>query len=545
MRIALAQINPTVGDLSGNHRRIAEFIVRARDRGAEAVVLPELAMIGYPPRDLLLKPRFIEANVAAVRELAGVCRGITALVGFAEPHDAGAGPHLHNAVAVLRDGQVQTTCAKTLLPTYDVFDESRYFEPNDTDTMIELSGRRVGISICEDLWNDRRFISNPHYHRDPIGHLAAEGAELFLNASASPFETGKHGLRERLFGAQASRHGLPLVFVNQVGGNDELIFDGASGVFDAGGRVVARAKAFEEDLLIVDPFAPGEPPADYPDDLDALRRALVLGMRDYVAKCGFRDVVLGLSGGIDSSLVAALAVEALGGGHVHGVAMPSRYSSAHSLDDAAGLAEALGIDYRVIGIETAYAAMLETMAPHFAGREPDVAEENLQARLRGMILMGLSNKLGWLVLATGNKSEMAVGYCTLYGDMAGGLAAIGDVPKTTVYALGRHVNEQAGRDVIPPGVFSKPPSAELRPDQTDQDSLPPYDQLDKILRRYVEESRTADQIVADGFDAATVRRVVRLVDTNEYKRKQAAPVLKVTGRAFGIGRRMPIAARIQ
>ncbi|GJQ27542.1 MAG: NAD+ synthase [Phycisphaerae bacterium] len=549
MRLALAQINPLVGDVTGNATKIEQFAAQAGRAGADLVVFPELTLCGYPPRDLLLKPRFVEDVLRTTSALAERLRdGPAMLVGTLQPSEKPVGRRLHNALALLQGGRVAATFHKSLLPTYDVFDEHRYFEPAQRPGVYDLpvQGRdvRIGVTICEDLWNDKRFFDRPLYERNPLDDLVGAGATLIVNSSASPFIAGKQAFREKLLGSQAAAIGRPIAIVNQIGGNDELIFDGASAYFDATGRLVARAKAFDEDLLIVETDPPAAARIEpYPDDLDSIRQALVLGTRDYVRKCGFTDVVLGLSGGIDSALTAAIAVEALSPARVHGVAMPSRFSSDHSLDDARALAANLGIDYRVIPIEPMHAAIETHLAPHFDGRPPDTTEENMQARLRGNILMSLSNKFGWLLLTTGNKSELAVGYCTLYGDMCGGLAVISDVPKTVVYQLSRAINARAGREIIPARSITKPPSAELRPDQHDQQSLPPYDDLDAILHHYVEQEESADQIIARGFDAAVVRDVVRKVDMNEYKRKQAATGLKVTSRAFGVGRRMPIAAR--
>ena len=546
MKVALAQINPTIGDISGNTEKIIVRLREAEDAGADLIVFPELSVIGYPPKDFLLKPSFVAANAEAVRRIAEHCQDIAALVGFAELNADSQGRRLRNSAAYCADGQVACVRQKSLLPTYDVFDEQRYFEPGPEVATIQHAGRRIGVSICEDLWNDEQLVGRRIYARDPVGLLAVSGAELMINMSASPFWAEKHEFRLRLFGGQARRHGLPLLYVNQVGGNDELIFDGASSAFDDRGQVIAQAKAFEEDLLLVDPFA--EKPSRieaYPQGIAAMHDALVLGTRDYVHKCGFKTVLLGLSGGIDSAVTAAVAVAALGPEHVVGVAMPSRYSSDHSRSDAQILADNLGISCKTIPIEPMHAAYEANLRPHFEGRPPDISEENIQARIRGGLLMALSNKFGWLLLTTGNKSELAVGYCTLYGDMCGGLAVIGDVPKTAVYRLAEYINQRAGREVIPRGTFTKPPSAELRPDQTDQDSLPPYEVLDAILEDYINEEKSAEEIIAAGFDPDVVRRVIRLVDFSEYKRKQAALGLKVTSRAFGSGRRIPIAARLR
>jgi NAD+ synthase (glutamine-hydrolysing) len=545
MKIALAQINPTVGDIAGNALRIIDFITRARDAHADLVVFPELSIVGYPPKDLLLKPSFVDDNLAALDAIASHARGIDVIVGYADRNPRPVGRPLHNAVALCRDGAVASRHFKTLLPTYDVFDESRYFEPGDLtqrNQIVDIRGVKVGISICEDLWNDERFISRRLYHQNPIADLDAAGAEILINCSASPYVLDKHDFRLKLFGSQAQRFQNPLIYVNQVGGNDELIFDGASVVFDEAGRVVAQAKAFEEDLLVVDIAAKGSARIEkVPSGFESMYRALLIGLRDYVDKCGFKSVVLGLSGGIDSALVATLAAHALGPARVTGVAMPSRFSSDHSVEDAKRLASNLGIDFHIVPISAPHDAYEQLLTPQWKGKAPDITEENLQARVRGAILMAFSNKFGHLLLTTGNKSEVAVGYCTLYGDMCGGLAVISDVPKTDVWALSRWINQHHGREIIPTRSIDKVPSAELRPNQTDQDSLPAYELLDQIIERYVEDEQSAAQIIAAGFDPATVTRVIRLIDRSEYKRRQAAPGLKVTSRAFGFGRRMPIA----
>ncbi len=544
MKIALGQINPVVGDIAGNSGKIIEWSTRAREQGAELILFPELAVIGYPPKDLLLKPQFVRANEAAVADIASRVRGIDVLVGYAARNETGHGRALYNAAALLRDGSVVGTSHKSLLPTYDVFDESRYFEPAGEPSVMSSRGRRLGVTICEDLWNDESFIGRRLYSEDPIGQLAKAGSDLLVNASASPFEIDKQEFREGLFGGQVGRYGVPLAFCNQVGGNDELIFDGASCVFDASGRVIARAKAFAEDLLIVDLAEPSASRVEpYPEKIERLFLALTLGTHDYVSKCGFAEVVVGLSGGIDSAVTAVVAASALGAGAVHGVAMPSRYTSSSSTRSAEQLASRLGIWFDVIEIEPLHRTFERQLSTHFAGREPGLAEENIQARIRGTLLMALSNKFGWLTLATGNKSELSTGYCTLYGDMVGGLAVLGDVPKTMVYALAEHVNRGGACEVIPQETIQRAPTAELRPDQHDQQSLPPYDVLDSVLHRYVEQDQSIDQMVAAGIDRAVVEQVVGMVDSTEYKRKQAAPVLKVTGRAFGSGRRLPIAAR--
>jgi NAD+ synthase (glutamine-hydrolysing) len=557
MRIALAQINPTVGDIAGNTRLILQFVERAKAASAELVVFPELSVTGYPPKDLLLKSQFVEDNLSAVELIAQQVRGIDVVVGYVERNTDPVGRSLHNAVAHLRDGQIASRHFKTLLPTYDVFDESRYFEPGPvtaTGNLFKIDGVTIGQSICEDLWNDEKMILRRLYHQNPIADLNAAGAEILVNASASPFVVNKHEFRLKLFAEQVRRFGKPLVYVNQVGGNDELVFDGNSVVLDASGSVIAQAKDFEEDLLVVNlsrnrdaglrPVGHG-PEACVTNVTESIYKALLLGLKDYVRKCGFKSVVLGLSGGIDSALTAALAVDALGKDKVVGVAMPSRFSSEHSVNDARELAKNLGIEFHVIPIKAVHDAYELTLETAFAGLAADVTEENIQARIRGALLMAFSNKFNHLLLTTGNKSELAVGYCTLYGDMCGGLNVIGDVPKTTVYALSNFLNENAGREVIPRSTITKPPSAELRPNQVDQDSLPPYEILDAILHQYVEEEKGATEIIDMGFDRDVVLRVIKLIDRSEYKRRQAAPGLKVTSRAFGFGRRMPIAQRYE
>lgn len=549
MRIALAQINPTIGDIPGNVRKIVDFTLQAKAQGAEVVVFPELAVCGYPPKDLLLKPQFIDDNLRALQLIAKRGIGIDVIVGYADRNANPVGRPLHNAVALLREGQIFSRHFKTLLPTYDVFDESRYFEPGpdvQDANLIQVGGTLVGVSICEDLWNDERLIDRRLYHQNPLANLFTRGSQLMINASASPFVVDKHKFRLELFSSQVKQFKQPLVYVNQVGGNDELVFDGNSVVFDATGNVIAQAKEFEEDLLVVDvPAKSTNRIETHSTGVASIYKALVLGLRDYVRKCGFKSIVLGLSGGIDSALTAKLAVDALGKENVVGVAMPSRYSSDHSVSDAEVLAKNLDITFHNVPIKLIHDAAEGTLADLFKGTEPGLAEENMQARARGNVLMAISNKFNHLLLTTGNKSEIAVGYCTLYGDMCGGLAVISDVPKTTVYEMCEWINAHEGRDVIPRNTINKAPSAELRPNQTDQDSLPPYPILDAILHRYVELEESAPQIVAQGFDATTVLRIIKLIDRSEYKRRQAAPGLKVTSRAFGFGRRMPIAQNYQ
>lgn len=548
MRIGLAQINPIVGDIEGNTAKILEYIARAEAEASGIVVFPELAVFGYPPKDLVLRKDIVRQNFEAMQRIAAACTQVTAIVGYAHPDPSGEGKGVLNAAGVCRNGRLESWYAKMLLPMYDVFDEARYFNTGQEARLVDFSedGRsvRAGITICEDLWNNQQFEGRQVYGIDPVDVTARAGANLLINLSASPYRAGVEPRREQLFSTQMREHRIPLVYVNQVGGNDDLIFDGASMVMDANGTVIARAKAFEEDLLIVDlSDSTGNRMEPQPDFLDGIRKALVLGTRDYVTKCGFQEVVLGLSGGIDSAVTAALAVEALGPGCVHGVAMPSRFSSPHSLEDARSLARTLGVDFRTIPLENAHRSMEATLSESFAGRSADVTEENMQSRIRGGILMALSNKFGWMLLTTGNKSELAVGYCTLYGDMCGGLAMLSDVPKTTVYELAWRINETAGCDMIPRRTIERAPTAELRENQTDQDVLPPYEMLDEILELYVEQDRSPDEIAAMGFERTMVERIARMVRTSEHKRKQSPVGLKVTSRAFGTGRRFPIAAK--
>jgi NAD+ synthase (glutamine-hydrolysing) len=557
LRIALAQIDTTVGDLDGNVERIVRSLDEAEAAGADLAAFPELAVTGYPPEDLLLKPAFVEDNLEALAAVAARSRRTVGLVGFVDRDDG----VLYNALAVVAGGEVRGVYHKRRLPNYAVFDEHRYFAPGDEPLRLyRIAGVPVGVSVCEDAWAPG----------GPIVHQAESGAALVVNVNASPYHAGKVRSRERMLAARADEACCTIAYVNQVGGQDELVFDGASLVVDPEGGIVARGGQYREQLLVTDldvepaPLRAAErlpvvelgdrvpagdaPPVTPPlvDPLDPLSEvygALVLGTRDYCRKNGFTDVVLGLSGGVDSSLVAAVACDALGPERVHGVLMPSRYSSGHSVGDAERLADNLGIDRRTIVIEPAFGAFLDLLAPSFEGRAEDTTEENLQPRIRGTLLMALSNKFGWLVLTTGNKSEMAVGYATLYGDMAGGFAVIKDVPKTLVFALCRDRNARAGREVIPESVITKPPSAELRADQLDTDSLPPYDVLDPILTAYVEHDRTAGDLIEAGHDPDLVRRIVRLVDLSEYKRRQAPPGVRVTTKAFGKDRRLPITHR--
>jgi len=547
MRVAVAQLNLVVGDISGNEAAIAVAYRRGVEAGAELVVFPELALTGYPPRDLLHRSAFLRANREALERLAGMTGATGMLVGFVDVNPVRPGRPLFNSAALMQHGRVVAVRHKTLLPTYDVFDEDRYFEPAESNLPVEFNGRRIGITLCEDVWNDGDLWPERRYRPDPAGALAAAGAEIIFNLSASPWHLGKEQTRHQLLSRLARRIGRPVVYCNLVGGNDELVFDGQSVAMDSNGRLLMQAEPFAADFRVIDTSVEGgmEPRGYVAEEL--LCRALVLGTRDYLHKCGFRSAVLGLSGGIDSAVVACVAVEALGREQVRGLSLPSQYSSQGSLDDARELAERLGIGYDVVPIQPPFMAVKGQLREVFEGKTEDVTEENIQARLRGVLLMAMSNKFGSLLLTTGNKSELAVGYCTLYGDMCGGLAVISDVPKTWVYRLARWINDRAvaggGLGPIPESTLVKPPSAELRPDQKDQDSLPAYEILDAILDAYVVEQVSPAEIVERGFDAADVRRVVRLIDGAEYKRRQAAPGLKVTTKAFGVGRRVPVAQR--
>ncbi len=541
MKIALAQINNTVGDLAGNEKKILDAYQRAVAAGAELVVFPELATTGYPPRDLLLRPRLVGENLVVLDRLAAASGEVGMIVGYVGRNEKRPGREVTNSVALLHQGKIVATRTKTLLPTYDVFDEDRYFEPATENAPVKFKNTTIGLTICEDVWNDEDFWDERRYRRNPAAELASAGARILFNSSASPWHLGKNDARHKMLSQLATKTRCPVVYCNLVGGNDELIFDGGSMVFDSQGRPLAEGKRFEEDLLVLDLETSKPIKAQEPADEEQVFRALTLGLRDYLEKCGFKSAVLGLSGGIDSAVTACIAVEALGKERVHGISLPSQFSSTGSLDDARVLAQNLGIRYDVVAIQPPFLAAKAQLKDVFAGRAEDVAEENIQARLRGVILMAMSNKFGSLLLTTGNKSEVAVGYCTLYGDMCGGLAVIADVPKTMVYRVAKWINRE--REIIPESTITKPPSAELRPDQKDQDSLPPYDVLDRILEEYVVQLKTPAEIIAGGVTEADVRRVVRLIDFSEYKRRQAAPGLKVTSKAFGVGRRIPIAQR--
>lgn len=539
MKIGIAQINPVVGDFPGNVKRILAGYRECLDAGADIVITPELSLVGYPPRDLVFKSQFVPKCLQALDYLAGEIREVPLLVGYVDHHHPSRpGKPFRNAAAWLENGEIRHRIWKTLLPTYDVFDERRYFEPGEVSEPIVWNGNRIGVSICEDIWTED-YLKRPFYDRDPMDELATKGIDILLNISASPFHLGKPRLRRAMIGGIARKHKVPVVYCNTTGANDQLVFDGYSLVCDATGCITHQLPGFETACAVIDPFQATETEV-LSDDCDAeqLYRALVLGLRDYVTKCGFSSVCLGLSGGIDSALTAAIAADALGAENVVGLTMPSPYSSRGSVDDSFALAKILGIRCTEISIEAPFEAIKSIMQPVFEGKPEDVTEENMQARIRGLLLMALSNKDNHLVLTTGNKSELAVGYCTIYGDMCGGLAVISDLPKTRVYEVSRWINRE--REIIPWNTINKPPSAELRPDQKDQDTLPPYEILDKILELYVEHQLSSDEIIARGFDETTVRWTQRRVDLNEWKRHQAAPGLRVTSKAFGIGRRIPI-----
>jgi NAD+ synthase/NAD+ synthase (glutamine-hydrolysing) len=547
VKIALGQINPTVGDFSGNSRKIIDFASRAKAAGAELIVFSEMCVCGYPARDMVERPAFIQRNQDTIEKIAQATNGIAVICGFVTPAKAETGKSVMNSAALLADGKIQFQQSKMLLPTYDVFDEQRNFAPAEKQDVLRLGDRNVALTICEDAWNDKHFWPRRLYSVDPVETLIKAGGDFVINISASPFHIGKPQLREDMLTTIARTDNVPVLFVNQVGGNDSVVFDGASMVIAPSGEIVARANSFAEDLIYYDTATgKGDMHPQLHGREESAYQALVLGTRDYVQKTGFGQAIIGLSGGIDSALVAAIAVDALGAKNVIGVGMPSPYSSSHSLDDAKALASALGIEFLLIPISDMFGSFRQTMEPAFRGMPEDITEENMQSRIRGMILMALSNKLRALVLSTGNKSEYAVGYSTLYGDMAGALAVISDVPKTFAYTLSRYVNCKAGRELIPRSTIEKEPSAELRPDQKDTDSLPPYDVLDLVLEDYVEDLKTVKQIAKErGLDKELVLRIVRLIERSEFKRQQAPPGLKVTEKAFGVGRRFPIAAKYE
>jgi NAD+ synthase (glutamine-hydrolysing) len=543
VKIALGQINPTVGDFSGNAAKIIQFALQARSAGAGLILFPELSVSGYPPRDLVDRPWFVARNHTTVERIAAETQGIAVICGMVTAAEADSGKKAMNSAALLRDGRIEFIQSKMLLPTYDVFDEMRNFAPAKSQRLFSFCGKQMALTICEDAWNDKHFWNRRLYGIDPVEELVRIGGNLVLNISASPFWLGKRELRRNMLASIARNQKVPVVMVNQVGGNDSLVFDGSSLVIAPDGQVIAQAKSFEEDLIYFDPQElRGDLHEQVAGEEASAYEALVLGTRDYVHKCGFQRAIIGLSGGIDSALTASIAVDALGSENVVGIGMPGPYSSPGSIGDARELASNLKLRFELLSINDIYESALRELAPVFAGMPRDVTEENIQSRARGLLLMSLSNKFGALVLSTGNKSELAVGYCTLYGDMVGGLAVISDVPKGLVYRLSVYVNSR--RKVIPQSTIEKPPSAELRPDQKDSDSLPPYDVLDAILEDYVEESLSAEQIAsAHHFDLELVRRVIRMVERSEYKRQQAAPGIKISAKAFGYGRRFPIAAK--
>jgi len=545
VKIALAQINVTVGDFTGNSEKIIQYALQARERNAEVVLFPELSVCGYPPRDLVEKSAFVARNREVVEEIARKTVGITVVVGFVTPAHEQTGKSVMNSAAVLRDGKIAAIQSKRLLPSYDVFDEMRNFAPAPSQKVIDMQGTAAALTICEDAWNDKTYWNRRLYSADPVEDLIGQGGKIVFNISASPFHVGKRELRCDIVRNIAKHHNLPVALVNQVGGNDQLVFDGSSVVFAPDGRTIAQARSFEEDLIFFDTETlTGDIHEQIQGADETAYAALVLGTRDYVRKCGFKKVIIGLSGGIDSALTAVIAVDALGAENVIGVGMPSEYSSEGSVTDARDLAQNLGIRFEVIAIKDMFQQYRVALKPVFAGLKEDVTEENIQARIRGTLLMAFSNKFNALVLTTGNKSELGVGYCTLYGDMVGGLAAISDVPKTMVYRLCRLINSH--RKLIPESTMTKPPSAELRPGQMDSDSLPSYEVLDKILEDYVEDSKSAHEIAqVHGFDEELVTRVIKLIERSEYKRQQAAPGIKISEKAFGVGRRFPIAAKYE
>ena len=543
MKIALGQINPTVGDFTGNAAKIVQFALQARSAGAELVLFPELSVSGYPPLDLVERRSFVNRSRLTAERIAVETEGIAVICGMVTPAEAESGKTVMNSAVLLRDGHIDFIQSKMLLPTYDVFDESRNFAPAKSQQLFNFGGNHVALTICEDAWNDKRFWNRRLYGVDPVEELVQAGGNVVLNISASPFWLGKRELRRDMLASIARNQKVTVAMVNQVGGNDSLVFDGSSLVISPHGQVIAQAKSFEEDLIYFDSEKlTGDMHVQIAGEEASAYEALVLGTRDYVHKCGFERAIIGLSGGIDSALTACIAVDALGRDNVIGVGMPGPYSSEGSVEDARHLAQNLKIRFELLSINEIYQTARQTLSPVFSGMAPDVTEENIQSRARGMVLMAMSNKLGALVLSTGNKSELAVGYCTLYGDMVGGLAVISDVPKTLVYRLAAYVNSR--KKVIPEATIEKPPSAELRPDQKDSDSLPPYDILDKILEEFVEESSSAEQIAhVYSLDPELVRRVIRMIERSEYKRQQAAPGIKISAKAFGYGRRFPIAAK--
>ncbi|MBU1053677.1 MAG: NAD+ synthase [Proteobacteria bacterium] len=547
MKIAIAQINPVIGDFEYNCNMIKSFADKAIKHNCDLVVFPELAITGYPPRDLLEKKDFIDTNLSYLSRLVDEIRGIGVICGFVDKNTSNEGNHLYNCAVLFENGKTLHKVNKRLLPAYDVFDENRYFEAGSKFTPYIYKNKKIGIAICEDTWNDNSSLENIHYHLNPVSLLIKEGAELLINISASPFHMGKQQFRFNMFGSIARKYKVPFIFVNQVGGNDSVLFDGTSAVFDKNGEIIALARDFNEDMIFYD--TKDQSGINLKEnihtvsksDTESVLKALIMGTYDYVNKCGFSKVVLGLSGGIDSALTAFVAVRAMGPENVLTVFMPSAYTSKDNYEDTEKLAANIGTKYDVIPIDDIFAQFLKVVSPSFKENEPEVTEQNIQARIRGTILMALSNRENRILLSTGNKSELAVGYCTLYGDMNGGLAVISDIPKTLVYEIAHFINRD--KEIIPANIIKKAPSAELKPDQTDQDDLPPYDLLDAILKGYIEELKGAKELIAQGFDPEIVEDVILRVDRNEYKRHQAAPGLKVTSKAFGYGRRYPLAQR--
>ncbi len=546
MKTALSQINPIVGDIEGNKDKIISFIKRARKEGADLAVFPEMATIGYPPMDILANKKLIDDNLQAIEDISKHSGDIAVICGYVD-YDRDNPSMLYNAAAFMNGGEIASRHYKTLLPSYDVFDEVRFFSTSDVQEPISFKDKLIGVTICEDIWNDvefdsKEFIEGRRYKTSPVKNLIEQDIDLMINISASPFVRGKNAAKWDMISWIARENALPIVYVNQVGGNDSLIFDGKSFYVNSDGKFAAMAQGFSEDLLIIDDKA-SDAITPETEGIEDMRNALVLGLHDYLHKCGFKKVVLGLSGGIDSALTATLAVQALGAENVTGITMPSVYSSEGSVNDSVRLAENTGIRIETIPIDDLFTHYKESLSKMFKGLPEDVTEENIQARIRGNLLMSASNKFGCLLLTTGNKSELAMGYCTLYGDMAGGLAVISDLPKTLVYELARHINKD--REIIPRDTIEKPPSAELRENQKDEDSLPPYEILDSILEMYIEKYMSASEIIDSGYDRETVIDVLGTVDRNEYKRRQAPPGLKVTSKAFGTGRRIPIAQRFK
>ncbi len=544
MKIALNQINPLIGDFKRQYERILPAVQAARAESCDLIIFPELALCGYPPRDFLEKKSFVQANGRCLEQLMAAVKGIGVIVGFVAENSKETGNQLYNSAVLFENGRILHQVYKQLLPTYDVFDERRFFEPGRPSKPFAYKGHRIGLTICEDAWNDKDVFKRQRYAIDPVTQLAVDGADLLINISASPFHRGKLEFRDNMLAAAARKHHLTVVFVNQVGGNDHILFDGASAVFDSHGRIVARGADFSEDTVYYDTVSgSGEMHPVSVSETESVLKALVMGTRDYVTKCGFQKVVVGLSGGVDSALTAYIAVQALGREQVSTVFMPSKYTSRENFEHTRLLAKNLGVEYSILPIDAMFDDFVRQLVPGADPADPGITEQNIQARIRGTILMGISNRDGCMVLSTGNKSELAVGYCTLYGDMNGGLAVISDVPKTWVYEICHLINQD--REIIPRPILEKAPSAELKPDQTDQDDLPPYEVIDPILKGYIEKALSPDELIAAGFDPQAVAEVTRRVDQNEYKRHQAAPGLKVTPKAFGEGRRYPIAKRFR